>query len=146
MAAFLHQIGAQVAAQAVARPSGARQVELNVTANGSPLTLQVTTWVRRNSAITVFAYGEPAAYDRGADRLVAITTSMAPLTPDQRRQAVPDGLHIHQVLAGEDFAGLARRYPGDARDGSWLSYFNGYDGNPKPRAGDLVKIVTATDR
>ena len=145
MADVLRQIGAQAVARPVARPSGAQQIELRVTANGAPLTLQVTTWVRRGTAVTVFAFGGPEAFARGAGRLAAITASLAPLTPEQRRQAAPEKLHLHPVPGGEDFASLARRYPGDERDAAWLSYFNGYDGKPSPRPGDLIKVVVAAN-
>jgi predicted Zn-dependent protease len=142
MAAMLRQIGAQAEPRPLAQPSGALQVELPVTADGAPLALQVTTWVSRDTAVTVLAFGEPETFARNTHSLAAITASLTPLTADQRRQAAPERLQLHTVRTADDFASLARRYPGDARDAAWLSYFNGYDGRPSPRPGDLVKVVT----
>ncbi|MGD2063383.1 MAG: hypothetical protein PVF51_07360, partial [Nitrospirota bacterium] len=89
-----------------------------------------------------FAFGDPETFARDSRRVEAITASLAPLTPGQRRQAAPERLRLHAVQRGETFAGLARRYPGDERDAAWLSFFNGYDGKPSPRPGDLIKVVT----
>ncbi|MGD2064031.1 MAG: M48 family metalloprotease, partial [Nitrospirota bacterium] len=107
MAAFLRQIGAQVQPRPLPRPRDARQVDLQVTSDGSPLTLQVTTWVRSDTAVTAFAFGDPETFARDSRRVEAITASLAPLTPGQRRQAAPERLRLHAVQRGETFAGLA---------------------------------------
>jgi len=141
MAAFQKQAGAEAEARPVARRDGAEQIDLQVVSDGKPLSLRVTTWVVRGTAMTMLAYGEPEAYASSQGRLAAITDSLAPLTAAQRRQVAPEHLGLHLVRGGESFAALAGRAPATGRDATWLSYFNGYDGQPQPRPGDLVKVV-----
>jgi len=141
MAAFLKQAGAQADVRPEARPNGAQQVDLQVVSEGKPLSLRVTTWVRRGTAMTMLAYGAPESYARSQGSLAAITASLSPLTAAQRQEAAPERLTVHLVRGGESFAALAGRAPAAGRDATWLSYFNGYDGRPQPRPGDLVKVV-----
>jgi len=141
MAAFLKQAGAQAEPRPEVRPNGAQQIDLQVVSEGKPLSLRVTTWVGRGTAITMLAYGDPEAYSRNQGSLAAITASLAPLTTAQRQRAAPERLAVHLVRGGESFAALAGGAPATGRDATWLSYFNGYDGKPTPRPGDLVKVV-----
>ncbi|RMF84282.1 MAG: peptidase M48 Ste24p, partial [Nitrospirae bacterium] len=61
--------------------------------------------------------------------------------PHLRRLAAPLYVRVRRARAGETFAALAREDPTPGHDGGWLSYLNGYRGAPRPRPGDLVKVI-----
>ncbi len=138
---LLAQLGSQAKAAWSRHPHGAQVADVEAVAEGRPVGVRITAWVHQGHVVVVTAIAPRVSFARIAPAFDQITTTLVPLTPREAALARPFHLRIQRVRAGTTFAKLAEVDPTPGHDGRWLSYFNGYEGAPRPRANDLVKVI-----
>ncbi len=141
MQGLLAKLNSQAKPHWSRHPHGAQVVDVEATANGKPVGARITVWVHQGHVAVVTAIAPRASFDRIVPAFDRITATLAPLTRREAAMARPLHLRVQRAKAGTTFAILAEVDPTPGHDGRWLSYFNGYDGAPSPRGGDLVKVI-----